>query len=210
MELGPSTPPLQTVDSSDWDYAYTEESVQLDHDEQLLAYTDQIKPGRALDLGCGTGGNSVELARRGWSVVGVDIASKPIEVARTATDPSLEIRYEVGDMTVWESGESFDLVLISYAFPPSGPKRSAAVATAVKALAPAGTLVTAEFDASSMSFGKPSDFSTVEETTSSLSTLEIVSVEAIPTKPHEHGDLVSHSTEETPMAVIAVAKKPAS
>ena len=58
-----------------------------------------------------------------------------------------------------------------------------------------------------MSFDKPSDFSTVKETTSSFSALGIVSVEAIPTKPHEHGGLVSHPDETTSLAVIAVAKK---
>ena len=38
--------------------------------------------GRALDLGCGTGAQALYLAQHGWSVVGVDLAPKAIELAR--------------------------------------------------------------------------------------------------------------------------------
>jgi ubiquinone/menaquinone biosynthesis C-methylase UbiE len=41
-----------------------------------------ISPGRALDLGCGTGTNAIYLARHGWTVVGVDYALLAIRQAR--------------------------------------------------------------------------------------------------------------------------------
>jgi cyclopropane fatty-acyl-phospholipid synthase-like methyltransferase len=41
-----------------------------------------LKPGRALDLGCGTGTNCIYLARHGWEVVGVDFSAIAIWRAR--------------------------------------------------------------------------------------------------------------------------------
>jgi 2-polyprenyl-3-methyl-5-hydroxy-6-metoxy-1,4-benzoquinol methylase len=41
-----------------------------------------LAAGSALDIGCGTGDNSVYLANRGWQVTGVDYVSKPLEAAR--------------------------------------------------------------------------------------------------------------------------------
>jgi cyclopropane fatty-acyl-phospholipid synthase-like methyltransferase len=42
----------------------------------------QVPPGRALDLGCGTGTNVIYLARHGFQVVGVDVSSRAIAQAR--------------------------------------------------------------------------------------------------------------------------------
>jgi SAM-dependent methyltransferase len=44
---------------------------------------EQVAPCRAIDLGCGTGANSVWLAQQGFKVVGVDISPLAIEQAKT-------------------------------------------------------------------------------------------------------------------------------
>ncbi|OMQ16503.1 hypothetical protein A7K94_0202100 [Modestobacter sp. VKM Ac-2676] len=56
--------------------------------------------GPALDLGCGTGTHSVQLAERGWEVIGVDDVSSAVRRARDrARDGGVEIRFVEGDVT---------------------------------------------------------------------------------------------------------------
>lgn len=42
----------------------------------------QMPPGRALDIGCGTGTNTVYLAQHGWESVGIDFVGRAIRAAR--------------------------------------------------------------------------------------------------------------------------------
>ncbi len=50
---------------------------------ELMAFLEdaQHKPGRALDLGCGTGTNCVTMAEHGWRVLGVDFAQPAVDRA---------------------------------------------------------------------------------------------------------------------------------
>src|SRR5262249_56508570 len=42
-----------------------------------------LPPGRALDIGCGTGGPAVYLASHGWEVTGIDNVARALRRART-------------------------------------------------------------------------------------------------------------------------------
>lgn len=56
--------------------------------------------GQALDLGCGSGIWSVQLAVRGWQVTGVDIVSKAIHQAqKRAKTANVEVQFVQGDVT---------------------------------------------------------------------------------------------------------------
>jgi 2-polyprenyl-3-methyl-5-hydroxy-6-metoxy-1,4-benzoquinol methylase len=52
-------------------------------DENLVSYctSNILKKGRALDIGCGNGRNSLYLATQGFDVTGLDISNNSIEWA---------------------------------------------------------------------------------------------------------------------------------
>ncbi len=80
---------------------------------ELYAFLRHHSPGRALDLGCGTGVNLVTLARHGWRAIGVDYALPAVWRAwRRLRRARLSACVRVGDVTrlAWLGG-SFDLVL---------------------------------------------------------------------------------------------------
>jgi len=49
---------------------------------RAVVESGQVQPGRALDLGCGTGTNVIYLAQHGFEAVGVDISSRAIARAQ--------------------------------------------------------------------------------------------------------------------------------
>jgi cyclopropane fatty-acyl-phospholipid synthase-like methyltransferase len=49
---------------------------------EVIAFAESAPPGRALDLGCGTGRASIYLAQRGWTCDGVDFIPKAIDLAQ--------------------------------------------------------------------------------------------------------------------------------
>jgi len=49
---------------------------------ELMDFIQHHPPGRAFDLGCGTGTNVITLARNGWEATGVDFAWPAIRLAR--------------------------------------------------------------------------------------------------------------------------------
>lgn len=80
---------------------------------ELIDYMRSHSPGRALDLGCGTGTNSMTMAGFGWTVLGIDISILAIYLAcRRARSSSADVRFICGDVTREGIEElPFDLVL---------------------------------------------------------------------------------------------------
>jgi SAM-dependent methyltransferase len=78
-----------------------------------LIETQDLKPGRALDLGCGTGTNVIYLAQHGWQATGVDFVGKAIEAAkRKAKAARAAADFFQGDVTRLEFLKPpFDLAL---------------------------------------------------------------------------------------------------
>jgi SAM-dependent methyltransferase len=74
-----------------------------------------VPAGRALELGCGTGIDSVYLATRGWDVTAVDMVPKALAAARRgASTAGVTPRFIEGDVTRLPDlgvGDGYDLVL---------------------------------------------------------------------------------------------------
>lgn len=67
---------------------------------------------RVLDLACGIGRHSIELAGRGFDVVGIDISEELLEIARREAEAkSLEIEFRQADLRELDISEDFDIVL---------------------------------------------------------------------------------------------------
>src|SRR5436190_14432172 len=67
---------------------------------QLVEGDEALTPGRALDIGCGTGTQSVYLAGKGWEVTGIDAVEKPLRQARArATAADVSVQWVRADVT---------------------------------------------------------------------------------------------------------------
>lgn len=114
----------------------------------IRSYLDP--PMDVLDLGCGTGYMSLELAREGCRVLGIDADADLIDLARRArnADPLLrdgQLLYEVADLTVWDTPpETFDVVVACRVFHHI-PDPALALGKVEKWLRPHGRLVCIEF-----------------------------------------------------------------
>ena len=76
---------------------------------QRLAVPVQDPP-RVLDAGCGTGRVAIELARRGFEVMGVDVDPVMLDAAQKK---SPQLRWEVGDLSRLAIDNSFDAVVMA-------------------------------------------------------------------------------------------------
>lgn len=100
-----------------------------------------IKPGRALDLGCGTGRNAIFLARHGFAVEAVDYSKAAIAWTRDrAVEAGVDIALTCCNVFALEpKPSSYDLVYDSGCFHHIAPhRRGGYVDLVVNALKPGG------------------------------------------------------------------------
>lgn len=83
-----------------------------------LVDSGRIKPGRAIDLGCGVGREAIFLAQRGFLVTGVDISPTAIGMAtKAAAEAEVEVDFVVDDLTeLTRVSGTFDLIVDVGAF----------------------------------------------------------------------------------------------
>lgn len=87
----------------------------------LVDVVGSLRPGSALDLGCGEGGDAIWLARQGWRVIAVDVSATALD--RAAADAANagvggRIDFQRHDLAVAFPSGIFDLVSAQYLHSP--------------------------------------------------------------------------------------------
>lgn len=83
---------------------------ECDFIEKEIKYNKEIK---ILDIGCGTGRHSIELAKRGYKVVGIDLSESQLKGAREkASGLNLQITFQKHDARNLPFLHEFDLVIM--------------------------------------------------------------------------------------------------
>ncbi len=80
---------------------------------ELIEFINEHQPGRAIDIGCGTGTNVITLAKAGWGVTGVDFVPRAIRKAKQKLkNAGVQVEVRVGDATQLNGiNGPFDLAL---------------------------------------------------------------------------------------------------
>ncbi len=163
----------------------------------LVAEAAGLAPGRALDVGCGEGGDAFWLAARGWQVDGIDVSQVALDrAAAQAREAGPEIESRVTwtqrDLLSWTPPEAtYDLVSVSFVHMDGGD-RGSVYAGLAGAVVPGGTFLVGAH--SPLDIGvvpRPPDpdlYFTAEDVAAALGEAwEVVTSEARP-RPGKHPD----------------------
>ena len=170
-----------------WDQKYAEADRLWGREPNrfLVAEVSDLPPGRALDLACGEGRNTLWLAELGWRATGVDFSQVAIAKAREqASEASLDVELVCADLLDYEpEPRAYDLVLVFYLQLPADERRLA-LERAAGAVTPGGTFLLVGHDLTNIAdgVGGPSDPSvlyTPDDVVSELPGLEIVKAERV-------------------------------
>jgi cyclopropane fatty-acyl-phospholipid synthase-like methyltransferase len=86
----------------------------------LVREVGDLRPGTALEAGCGAGAEAIWLAAHGWQVTAADIAGAALEHAaeRAATaGVASQVQWVRADLSAWQPDARYDLVTTHYAHP---------------------------------------------------------------------------------------------
>ncbi|MGW5722357.1 SAM-dependent methyltransferase [Amycolatopsis sp. NPDC003865] len=107
----------------------------------LSSEVEGLASGRALDLGCGEGGDAIWLAKRGWTVDGADISTVALARAEEAgREAGVTVRWLHKNILEWQPEESYDLISAQYMHLPPDLRRDVFTAAAA-AIRPGGSLL---------------------------------------------------------------------
>ncbi|MEI5672905.1 MULTISPECIES: class I SAM-dependent methyltransferase [unclassified Nocardioides] len=128
-----------------WDerYAGSDRIWSGNPNRRLVEHVDGLRPGTALDVGCGEGADAVWLARHGWQVVGVDVSQVALDRAAEHAEQNgvgRQCRWQQVDLMAGGPLPEADLVSVHFLHLPD-PQFERAYAAAAAAVRPGGTLL---------------------------------------------------------------------
>ena len=95
---------MTSMSAADWDSRYRGTDLVWGATPNMWVEQEiaGLTPGRALDLACGEGRNSIWLAARGWQVTGVDFSAAALAKAETLArghHPPVTVDWQCADVT---------------------------------------------------------------------------------------------------------------
>ena len=151
---------MDTMDSTAWNQRYADSELVWSAAPNIWVeqLTQDLPPGKALDVAAGEGRNALWLAARGWHATAMDFSAVALQRAdslarqRLSDDAGILLTLEA-DVETWvPPARSYDLVLVAYLHLPAR-QRSAVMSAAAEAVAPGGTLLVVGHDLANLSSG---------------------------------------------------------
>lgn len=151
---------MDTMDSTAWNQRYADSELVWSGAPNIWVeqLTQDLPPGKALDVAAGEGRNALWLAARRWHVTAVDFSAVALQRAASLAkqrlgDDAGNLQTLEADVETWvPPARSFDLVLVAYLHLPAR-QRSAVMSAAAEAVAPGGTLLVVGHDLANLSSG---------------------------------------------------------
>ena len=134
------------LDQASWEDRYREAAALWSGrvNPPLVEEVSGLAPGRALDVGCGEGGDVLWLAGQGWQATGLDWSSVALDRAAehaAAAGLTDRVTWVQGDVESWQPPEaSFDLVTAHFLHP-TAEQLPGVLTRLATAVAPGGTLL---------------------------------------------------------------------
>lgn len=206
---GPRLPEAAVSTPNWWDQLYRSSEVsqlpwytpRLDPDIARVVETHVVRAARILDLGTGPATQAIALAKRGYEVVGVDIAPAAITKAKhAAAREGVRIDFRVDNILESRLTSGFVEAIVDrgmfHVLPPEGRPRY--VDTVHRILRPHGLLILKAFSDKEPRQEGPYHFSPTELRTVFQDSFEVLSIE----DALFHGPII-----EPPKALIAAFRR---
>jgi SAM-dependent methyltransferase len=108
---------MSKQDRDKWNQRYAEDSYHKNNPVVLLKeWLPKLSVGKALDVACGAGRNSIYLARSGFQVDAIDVSAEGLRKARQqAMQQGLEINWIEHDLDqVFSFDTDYDLIIVMW------------------------------------------------------------------------------------------------